>query len=195
MDGAHRLFVRAGYEETSTEAILSAAGVSRGAFYHHFPTKQALFEAVFERVSAAAIERAGARSLRARTAESSPLEQLVIACLAWLAEARDPAVGTILLDQGPQVLGWLRARDIENRHSLAVMKAALRRAAAAGEIELVSVDLAAGFLNAALAEAALAGLHRWSGMASSGAAAKKASGRADKTVDRAVAQLIRGFRV
>ena len=62
IEAAHRLFVSAGYEETSTEAILAEAEVSRGALYHHFPTKQVLFEAVFENVSAAAIERAGART-------------------------------------------------------------------------------------------------------------------------------------
>ena len=43
---ATRLFAERGYEDTSIEAVLSAAGVSRGALYHHFAGKDALFEAV-----------------------------------------------------------------------------------------------------------------------------------------------------
>src|ERR1700759_2647290 len=42
---ATRLFTEHGYEGTSIEAVLSAAGVSRGALYHHFAGKEALFEA------------------------------------------------------------------------------------------------------------------------------------------------------
>jgi len=47
---ATRLFAERGYEDTSIEAVLAAAGVSRGALYHHFPGKDALFEAVVESV-------------------------------------------------------------------------------------------------------------------------------------------------
>ena len=74
-------FARAGYEATHTNEILAAAGVSRGAMYHHFPSKQALFEAVFVAESKAAI--AGASAAASHT--GSPLENLLSACLAWLA--------------------------------------------------------------------------------------------------------------
>ena len=47
---ATRLFAERGYEDTSIEAVLSAAGVSRGALYHHFAGKDALFEAVVDSV-------------------------------------------------------------------------------------------------------------------------------------------------
>lgn len=189
---AQRLFVDGGYEHTSTEAILAAAGVSRGALYHHFPTKRDLFEAVFESVSAAAIEKAAARSARARAATGSPLERLTEACLAWLREVRDPAVGAILLDQGPKVLGWLGAREIENRHSLAVMKAALRSAADAGEIAPVSIELLAGILNAALAEAALAGLHHGNDTSGATAGVRPVGQR---KIERTIRDLIAGLSV
>ena len=58
LEAAARLFAEQGYEATSTQQILEAAGTSRGALYHHFETKQAIFEAVFERVSKEAITRA-----------------------------------------------------------------------------------------------------------------------------------------
>ena len=57
IDCAHALFVEHGYDTTTTEDVLDAAGVSRGALYHHFPTKEELFAAVFEEVSRSSIDR------------------------------------------------------------------------------------------------------------------------------------------
>jgi AcrR family transcriptional regulator len=152
VEAARRLFVERGYEATSTNDVLEAAGVSRGALYHHFATKQELFAAVFERVSEQAITRALSRTGN----EGSALQRLESGCLAWLAEARRPAVAAILLDQGPAVLGWRRARDLENRTSLGLMKAAVGAAVEAGELRTPSVELLASVLNAVLAELALA---------------------------------------
>src|SRR5579862_7152065 len=45
---ATRLFSEQGYEDTSIEDVLTAAGVSRGALYHHFAGKEALFEATLQ---------------------------------------------------------------------------------------------------------------------------------------------------
>ena len=155
MAAARRLFAADGYDHTTTTAILAEAGVSRGAMYHHFETKRDVFEAVFVDVSDEAIHR----SSRAGGGQDSPLEDLILACLGWLHEVRTPEVATLLLDQGPQVLGWERARELEARTSLGLMKTALERAEAAGEIEVRSIDLTARLLNAVLAEAALAALH------------------------------------
>lgn len=47
---ATRMFAERGYEDTSIEAVLREAGVSRGSLYHHFASKEALFEAVAEEV-------------------------------------------------------------------------------------------------------------------------------------------------
>jgi AcrR family transcriptional regulator len=69
---ATRLFAERGYEDTSIEAVLSAAGVSRGALYHHFTGKDALFEAVVESVD----ERISADMTAAITSVQDPLEVL-----------------------------------------------------------------------------------------------------------------------
>lgn len=156
LEAAESLFAARGYAATSTDAILESSGISRGALYHHFATKQAVFEAVFQQVSDAAIERA----MRGAPHSDSPLENLVQVCLRWLREVRKPAVAAIVIEQGPRVLGWKRARDLEAHTSLGLMVRAIERAESAGEVEVESPELAARFVNAALAEAALASLHR-----------------------------------
>ncbi len=50
VDVAEELFTENGYAATSLDAIVAGARVTKGALYHHFSGKQALFEAVFERV-------------------------------------------------------------------------------------------------------------------------------------------------
>ncbi|AWZ00174.1 transposon Tn10 TetC protein [Rhodobiaceae bacterium] len=155
ISSAEKLFVTQGFEGTSTDDILAAAGVSRGAMYYHFPTKRDVFEAVFVATSDGAILRSG----RAAKKSDSPLESLINACLSWLKEVRKPQIATILIDQAPQVLGWERARDLEAETSLGLMTAGLKAANEAGEIDVPSIELSARFLNAVLAEAALVALH------------------------------------
>lgn len=152
---ARELFVRDGYANTHTSLILTQAGVSRGALYHHFPSKRDLFEAIFVATSEQAITRARHRV----RPDTSPLAELTSACIAWLKEARQPEVASILLDQGPQVLGWKRARELESQFSLAPVISSLERATALGEIDLPSIHLSAKLVNAVLAETALAALH------------------------------------
>ncbi len=148
---ARECFIRDGYEKTHTDTILERAGVSRGALYHHFSSKRDVFEAVYVSM----VEETIAHALRSRSDSDSPLEELLAACGAWLSVVRKPAVARILLDQGPQVLGWKRARDIEAEASLAPMRISLERAYTAGEIEVSSVEVTALLINALLAEAAL----------------------------------------
>ncbi len=151
VEAATRRFTAHGYDQTPTDRIREDAGVSRGAMYHHFPSKRDLFEAVFEEVSRATIQRA----LRASGSSESPLADLTDTCLAWLREVQHPQAAAILLDLGPHVLGWRRARALEAETSLGLMEAALERATVADEIEVASVPIAAQLLNAVLAEAAL----------------------------------------
>lgn len=49
LDAAERLVERNGFAATSVEMILSEAGSSKGAFFHHFPSKRALSHALVER--------------------------------------------------------------------------------------------------------------------------------------------------
>lgn len=149
-------FARSGYEGTHTNDILAEASLSRGALYHHFNSKQELFEAVFVSLSDETI----AQAIQHGEEKKSPLEDLISASLAWLKAVRSPAIAAILLEQAPQVLGWEKARELEAKTSLAIMKRSLQRAVASGEISVVSLELSARLINALLAEAALSALHK-----------------------------------
>ena len=155
LSAARECFFRQGYENTHTDSILEQAGVSRGAMYHHFATKRDLFEAVYVSVVDETIQHASKRHIES----TSPLEELLAGCSAWLSFVSKPAVAKILLEQGPQVLGWTRARDIEARSSLPLMRRSLERARDAGEIEVDSIQTTAQLINALLAEAALIGAY------------------------------------
>ena len=151
VSAARECFIRDGYENTHTDTILERAGVSRGALYHYFPSKRDVFEAVYVSL----VEETIGHALGTRIESDSPLDELLAACSAWLSFVRKHEVARILLDLGPQVLGWKRARDIEAESSLAPMRSSLERANKAGEIEVPSVEVTALLINALLAEATL----------------------------------------
>ena len=71
---ATRLFAERGYEDTSIEAILHEAGVSRGSLYHHFGSKEALGHAIIEEVIA---KRHRDQWLRPLEQSKDPVDTLV----------------------------------------------------------------------------------------------------------------------
>ncbi len=154
LDAARSRFASEGFEATSISEILDDAGVSRGALYHHFASKEDVFAAVYTEVSTDAVARSAASS---RDAGGSALESFVEGCAAWLRIVSEPDVARVLLLDGPAALGWERCRRLEQATSLHVTEAGIAAAADAGEIDPPSVRAAALLVNALLAEAALAG--------------------------------------
>lgn len=148
---ARDLFGANGYDATSVEAILEAAGVARGGLYHHFASKEALFDAVLDRVIA---ELAASVGRSARTAKD-PAEALRAGCLAWLHLALDPAVQRIVLLDAPAVVGWTRWRTMDEAYTLGATKATLRRLADAGRLPTEVTDALAHLVLAAVGETAL----------------------------------------
>ena len=146
------LFAERGYEETSIEAVLAAAGVSRGALYHHFAGKDALFEAVLE-----AVENGVNARLRAEiTGAPDAVSAVESAALAWIEMAGDPVIQRIILIDAPSVLGLERWRAMNEEYSLGATRLLLRAVASEGRL---SPDLVAPFalmLLGALDELAMA---------------------------------------
>jgi AcrR family transcriptional regulator len=145
------LFGERGYEGTSIEAILRGAGVARGALYHHFATKEELFDAVLERLTA---EMADNVTEAARGAEDS-VASLRAGCAAWLEMALDPALQRIGLIDAPAVVGWTRWRELDERYSLGALRANLLLIADEGRLPADQVDLFAHMVIASVTEAAL----------------------------------------
>ena len=149
---ARKLFTEKTYAETSTPEIATAAGVTRGALYHHFADKQALFQAVVEREAeevAADIERASPPTLSAR-------EALISGSDAYLAAMRTPGRTRLLLLDGPAVLGRATMDEIDGRHSNRTLREGLQAMMAAGAMKTLPIDALTELLGAVFDRAALA---------------------------------------
>jgi AcrR family transcriptional regulator len=151
IDAARHLFVERGYHDTSTEEIVALAGVgTRGALYHHFADKRALFVAVFEAVEEDLVVAAGAQLV-----EGPPLDVLRNGLLGFLDASLTPEVQRILLLDGPAVLGWQEWRAIEARYGLGGIQAMLELAVADGSLPEQPLEVLAHLLLATADEAAL----------------------------------------
>jgi AcrR family transcriptional regulator len=134
---AQELFGRDGYATTSIESVAAVAGVTKGAAYHHFRNKAALFRSAFvqeQRQISTALERAVAQ-------EPDSWSALLRGCRTFLEHCLDPAFRQIVLLDGPAVLGWEQVREIQYTHTLRVLTEGMRAAAADGT--MVDGDLPA----------------------------------------------------
>jgi AcrR family transcriptional regulator len=145
---ATRLFAEQGYEDTSIETVLQESGLSKGALYHHFPGKDALFAAVLEVVEADVNRRILEATADATDAESA----LRAGAHAWIRLVADPVVQRIILIDAPAVIGWWRWRELESRYAFGLLRAGLE---ATGAFEPGLVDVFAHTLLAGINEIAL----------------------------------------
>lgn len=153
MDAARRLFAERGYANVGTEQIVRAAGLTRGALYHHFGGKRELFEAVYERLEAELAERIAAGALAANA--DSPLKAMRAGAEMFLQACTEPDVQRIALLDGPSVLGWDRWREIGAEHGLGLIEGSLEAAIEARAIAPQPVRPLAHVLMGALDEAAM----------------------------------------
>lgn len=150
---ARPLFAERGYAEVGTEEIVRAAGVTRGALYHHFDGKRELFEAVYEQLEVELAERIAAGAFAANA--EAPIEALRAGVEMALRASTEPEVQRIALLDGPAVLGWDRWREIAARYGLGMVEATLQAAIDAGEIPAQPARPLAHVLMGALDEAAM----------------------------------------
>jgi AcrR family transcriptional regulator len=129
-----------------------AAGVTRGALYHHFEGKRELFQAVYEEVEQGLLERIA--ELADRSA-SDPLEVLHAGSQAFLDACEDPAVQRVALLDAPSVLGWELWREIGMRYGLGLVESAVQASIEAGLIEPQPAGPLAHLLLGAIDEGAM----------------------------------------
>lgn len=147
-----KLFVDHGYAETGTPELVAKAGVTRGALYHHFADKRALFRAVVEAESAAVaheIESAARPGL-------SPLKALSKGGAAFLEAMRIPGRTQLLLIDAAAVLGREELDAIDARHGGRTLREGLTTAMRAGALPALPLAPTAQLLGAAYDRAALA---------------------------------------
>jgi AcrR family transcriptional regulator len=155
VNAARPLFAQQGFAAVGTEAIVRAAGVTRGALYHQFADKTELFAAVVEAVEQDVMAQI-MRQLGAEAAgDPDPLDELVRGASAWLDACAEPSVQQILLLDAPAVLGWERYREIGTRYSVGVVEAVLTEAVRIGRIADQPVSPLAHIIVGALDEGAL----------------------------------------
>jgi AcrR family transcriptional regulator len=150
---ARTLWGARGFAEVGTPEIAHAAGVTRGAMYHQFATKAALFLAVIETVEQDVMARLATAVADSRA--KTPAAALRVAVDEWLRVASDPEVRQLVLLDAPSVLGWDGFRDIAQRYSLGMTEQLLTEAIRAGQLPSQPVRPLAHILIGALDEAAM----------------------------------------
>jgi AcrR family transcriptional regulator len=113
IDVARILFTEKGYAGVSLDEIVAGAKVTKGALYHHFSGKQALFEAAFEQVEIDAVKQIR----KAIRKEKDPWEKALLSLRAFLQCARSEEYRRMVIQDGPAVLGYERFREQEERSS------------------------------------------------------------------------------
>ena len=146
-----RLFGEKGFRATSVEDLAREARVTTGALYHHFPTKTALFEAVFMQAHTDLMTA----STKAAQGASDGIDELARGFEAFLDGVLQPDMQRILIVDGPAVLGLARYTELDEQYAHAVIVHSLTAAAEAGTITVEDPETATRLLLGALTRGAM----------------------------------------
>lgn len=152
---ARKLFAERGYANTSIPNLADAAGVTRGALYFYFASKEALFAEVFERVARDVFNKAiaaGAEGANLWSRVRNAREAFLDCCL-------EPEVGRIMLIDGRSVLNAEQRHEIRRRLGPLqgdFVKTMLKALSEAGEIpQVIAIEPMATVLTGAFEAAAI----------------------------------------
>ncbi len=149
---ARTLFIAKGYAETATPEIVKQAGVTRGALYHHFEDKAALFLAVV-RAEYEAVERDITE--RATTEPKDTIDALLLGSKAYMEAMRASGRVRLLLLDGPAILGRLTLDAIDRETSADSLRLGLEAAMEAGAFRKLPLAPLTAQLSAMYERAAL----------------------------------------
>jgi AcrR family transcriptional regulator len=141
-----KLFGRNGFADTSVDDLAGEAGLTIGALYHHFPTKTALFEVVFEQVHMDLLRKSAEAAAKGKT----DLDQLARGFEAFLDAVLEPDVQRITITDAPAVLGLARFTEIDERYAFTAIVDALNAARTNGAIKVRDPETLARLLLGAL---------------------------------------------
>jgi AcrR family transcriptional regulator len=150
VDSAVEMFTKHGYAGTSLDAIARRARVTKGALYHHFSGKQALFEAAFDIVEKAAVTRLN----EVVAGDGSAWDRAVRGVELYIQSCLEPSYQRIVIHEGPVVMGWARWRETEDHFSYGLVRDIIEALIEAGEIVELPVEVTARVLFGALSAGA-----------------------------------------
>ena len=150
LKAARAAFGERGFAATTIDSIAQDCGISKGAVYHHFASKEMLFTAVME-AAQVAVARTPVSPSDARLTD--PLDQIAAGVLRYLIATSEPEIRRILLIDGPAVVGWQKWREIDARIFATPAKPAI--AGALGIASAARVDAVVHLVMGAVTEAAL----------------------------------------
>jgi len=151
IQAARHLFAEKGYADTGTPEIVAAAGLTRGALYHHFVDKLELFRAVVEGEAEAVASQIGRETLR----PDSALEAMLDGADAYFEAMALPGRTRLLLLEGPAILGVPAMDEIDRRTGRNELLRGLDLALLGEDAADVPRDALATILSAAFDKAAL----------------------------------------
>jgi AcrR family transcriptional regulator len=151
LSAGREIFAREGYQAAGIEAISRAARVTRGAFYHHFEDKKALFDAV---VVALQMEATASTEAKSRV-HPKIWDRLTAGIDAYLDVCLEPAYARIVIQEAPAVLGNARYREIEEAYPMALLTASLNALKRDGELDFEDIDLLSRMVDAMICEVAI----------------------------------------
>jgi AcrR family transcriptional regulator len=156
---AQQLFETRGFSNTTVDDIVAEAGVAKGAFYHHYESKEAVFTNVLERLQSAL----ACEVLEGTAKSKTPVAALRSGLRVYIEACERSNVRQVLLLDGPSVLGWTRWREIDDKYfgdmTRRAVAAALGPRATVLHVQAVAALIAGAFAEAAMSSVASAKLH------------------------------------
>jgi AcrR family transcriptional regulator len=146
VDSAVELFTKRGYAATSLDEVAKRARVTKGALYHHFSGKQALFEAAFDAVES----RVMTRLAEIVVGPGDPWERAMNGIQQYIKICLDPSYQRIVVHEAPVVMGWERWREAEDHFSFGLVRASIQALVDGGELADLPVEVTARLLFGAL---------------------------------------------
>jgi AcrR family transcriptional regulator len=118
LSAATQRFASHGFAGTALEDIAADVQATRGAVYHHFASKTALFQAVHEELQTSMLSK----TVAASRGFADPRQAVLAALDVFLDHARDPVYGRIVWHEAPLALGWRRWRECELRYAYGLVE-------------------------------------------------------------------------
>jgi AcrR family transcriptional regulator len=146
LESATELFWEGGYRTTSLDAVAERARVTKGAIYHHFPSKEALYEAVIDRLEEPSVERMKQAAAQAPTAWDGAIAALDV----FLTDVLQPQIRQLCFVEGPSALGFERWWACGEKYHIDMIRKLLQRLSDEGDLAAEDLDTLSQFLFASV---------------------------------------------